>query len=129
VLARNHSIGCAASVCFEQSYGMIDGDSATVAELVAIISALANIPVKQNFAMTGSLNQFGDVQPVGGINEKIEGFYKTCELIGKGKEFNLMIPRQNVQNLMLHDDVRKAVDNKLLNIYPIGHISEAWELA
>ncbi len=130
ILAKERSIGCAASVCFEQSYGMIDGDSASVAELVAIISAMAKIPVDQSFAMTGSLNQFGDVQPIGGVNEKVEGFYRTCQILGKGKNqvYNIMVPYQNVDNLMLQEEVRDAVKAKKLNIYPIRHISEAFEI-
>jgi len=128
LLARQHSLGVSASVAFEQSYGMIDGDSATVAELVAILSAMSGIPVRQNCAITGSLNQFGEVQPVGGVNEKVEGFFKTCKLIGKGKKFFVLIPKQNRYNLMLHEETRKAVQSGLLEIYPIGHITEAFEL-
>lgn len=129
VLAKERTLGVAASVCFEQSYGLIDGDSATVAELISILSALAEIPVKQGFAMTGSLNQFGEVQPVGGINEKIEGYFKTAHIIGKSKgPYSVMIPYQNVPNLMLHRTIRKAVDKGLFKIYPIRHINEAFEL-
>src|SRR5690606_17764668 len=102
---------------------------ASVAELVAILSAMSEIPVKQNCAITGSLNQFGDVQPVGGVNEKIEGFYKTCRLIGKGDEFSLMLPHQNVPTLMLHKELREAIHSGYLRIYPICNIAEAFELA
>jgi lon-related putative ATP-dependent protease len=129
LLATTRSIGLTASVCFEQSYGMIDGDSATVAELVAIISAMAEIPVSQHFAMTGSLNQFGEVQPVGGINEKIEGFYRTCQILGKKGPYNVIIPHQNVANLMLHKEVREGVKKGQFKIYPARTISEAFELA
>jgi len=129
ILAKKHSMGVSASVCFEQSYGMIDGDSATAAELIAIVSALAGIPVKQNLAVTGSLNQFGDVQPVGGVNQKIEGFWKTVQILGKGKEYMLMLPYQNVPTLMLHTEVRKAVESGKLKIYPIHHFHEAFEIA
>jgi lon-related putative ATP-dependent protease len=133
VLAKSRSLGVAASVCFEQSYGLIDGDSATVAELVAILSALAEVPVRQNVAMTGSLNQFGDVQPVGGINEKIEGYFKTCEILGSAKSKKagniVLIPYQNVQNLMLHDDVQQAVEAGKFSIYPIKSINDAFEIA
>lgn len=134
VLAKSRALGVAASVCFEQSYGMIDGDSATVAELVAILSAMAEIPVRQNLAMTGSLNQFGDVQPVGGINEKIEGYYKTCEILGNLKSqkkggYNVLIPHQNVPNLMLHENVQKAVASGIFSIYPIKSINDAFEIA
>ncbi|MEZ4742263.1 MAG: ATP-binding protein [Bdellovibrionota bacterium] len=130
VLAKEHSLGFSASVCFEQSYGIIDGDSATIAELTAIISAIAGIPVFQNVAMTGSLNQFGDVQAVGGINEKAEGFYRACKLLGKNKkDYTLIIPFQNVQNFMLQKDVREAVKSGYLKIFPVRYFWEAFELA
>lgn len=128
LLAKGRKLGIAASVCFEQSYGLIDGDSATAAELVAIFSAIAEIPVFQNIAMTGSLNQFGDIQPVGGINEKIEGFYKTAKLIGNSKDYMCLIPHQNVPNLMLSKDAREAVESGKLKIFPIRSINDAFEL-
>lgn len=128
LLARETSLGFSASVCFEQSYGMIDGDSATVAELIVVLSSLGGIPVNQNFAVTGSLNQLGDVQPVGGINEKIEGFYKTCRLLGKGKKYGVLIPQQNTSNLMLHKEIRSAVSKGYLQIYPVRYFWEAFEL-
>lgn len=129
ILAHEKSLGVAASVCFEQSYGIIDGDSATVAELVSILSALSGIPVRQHLAMTGSLNQFGEVQPVGGINEKIEGYFKTCQLIGKGGPYDVLIPIQNVPNLMLHEDVRQSIEKGDFRIFPIKSINDAFELA
>lgn len=129
LLAKGRKLGVAASVCFEQSYGLIDGDSATVAELVAILSAIGEIPVNQNVAMTGSLNQFGDVQPVGGINEKVEGFYKAARLIGKADSYTCLVPHQNVPNLMLRKEAREAVESGALKIYPIRSINDAFELA
>jgi len=129
VLAKEHSLGIAASVCFEQSYGIIDGDSATVAELVAILSSLSEIPVHQHIAMTGSLNQFGDVQPIGGVNEKVEGFFKTAKLLGKGKCYDVLVPAQNIPNLMLHSEVREAIDARKFRIFPIRSINDAFELA
>ncbi len=129
ILAPKKSLGVAASICFEQSYGVIDGDSATVAELVAILSALSGIPIRQNIAMTGSLNQFGDVQPVGGINEKVEGYFRTCQLIGKGGSYDVLIPVQNVPNLMLKEEVRDAMENGTFKIFPIKSINDAFELA
>jgi predicted ATP-dependent protease len=128
VLAKQRKLGISCSVCFEQSYGMIDGDSASAAELIAILSALSEIPVRQNFAITGSVNQMGEIQSIGGVNEKIEGFLKICRLLGKSKEYGVVIPKQNVPNLMLHATVRDAVENGLLKIYPVGHIWEAFEL-
>jgi len=128
VLAKEHSMGISASVCFEQSYGMIDGDSASTAELIAIISSLAEIPIKQNFAITGSINQMGEIQSIGGVNEKLEGFYKTCRMIGKGKQFNVIIPIHNVDNLMLHREVVEAVKSGYFNILPCRYLWEAFEL-
>ncbi|MBP9706035.1 MAG: AAA family ATPase [Oligoflexales bacterium] len=128
LLARESSLGFSASVCFEQSYGIIDGDSATIAELIAVISSISGIPVKQNFAVTGSLNQLGDVQPVGGINEKIEGFLKTCKLLGENKSYGVVIPHQNVDNLMLHKFVRDAIGEGFLKIYPVAHFFQAFEI-
>jgi len=130
ILAKDQHLGFSASLCFEQSYGIIDGDSATTAELTAIISAVANIPVRQNVAMTGSLNQFGDVQPVGGINEKAEGFFKTCKMLGKKKkDYSLIVPHQNVSNLMLPEEIRTAVNSGYLRIFPVKYFWEAFELA
>ena len=130
LLARNHALGFSASVCFEQSYGIIDGDSATIAELISIVSAMAQIPVRQNFAVTGSLNQFGDVQAVGGINEKVEGFYKSCKILGKSRgEYTVVIPHQNVENLMLNEEVRRAVSAGHLRIIPVKFFWEAFEIA
>lgn len=129
ILSREQALGFSASICFEQSYGIIDGDSASIAELVAILSSLAEIPISQSFAITGSMNQFGDVQPVGGINEKVEGFYKVCKLLGAKKSHSIIIPHQNVPNLMLHRDVRDAVKNGTLSIYPVSHAWQAFELA
>ena len=129
VLAREKSLGVSASVCFEQSYGIIDGDSASCAELISIISALANIPVKQTFAITGSINQLGDIQPVGGINEKIEGFHKVCQLLGGSGQHGVIIPYQNVSNLMLHQSVQDDVKKGTFKIYPVRHVWEAFELA
>ena len=130
VLAKKRGLGFSASICFEQSYGMVDGDSASITELTAIISSMAEIPIYQNLAMTGSVDQFGFVQPVGGLNEKIEGVYKTCQLLGKkNKIFNILIPHQNVPSLMLHKDVREAIAKGYLNIIPVKTIAEVFELA
>lgn len=128
ILAQEHRLGLSASVCFEQSYGIIDGDSASVAELIAIISAMAGIPVKQNFAITGSINQMGEVQSIGGVNEKIEGFFKVCKTIGQGKSFGVIIPEQNIPNLMLHEELREAVKEGWFHIYGVAHIWQAFEL-
>ena len=94
---------------FEQSYGGIEGDSASVAELVALVSAIADIPVRQDMAVTGSLDQHGRVQAIGGVNEKIEGFFATCKANGLRKENGVLIPQANVSDLMLRQEVVDAV--------------------
>lgn len=131
VLARNYELGMSASVCFEQSYGMVDGDSATIAELSTIISSMSEIPLKQNFAVTGSLNQLGDVQAIGGVNEKLEGCCKVFKLLRKDAKsdcFNVIIPYQNVCNLMLHKDVREGIKDGWFKIYPVHYFWQAFEL-
>ena len=129
-LARKESLGVTASICFEQSYGIIDGDSATIAELVAVFSALARIPVRQNLALTGSLNQLGDVQPVGGINEKVEGFCKSARILDRdGGPWDVVIPEQNVPGLMLDQETREAVAAGELRIFPVTSFWQAFELA
>lgn len=128
VLAKTRRLGLAANICFEQSYGVIDGDSASAAELIAIISAMADIPIKQNMAITGSINQMGEIQTIGGVNEKVEGFMNVCETIGKGDSYGVVIPKQNVHNLMLQAYIRESISEGRLKIYPVSHIWEAFEL-
>lgn len=117
-----------ASLVFEQSYGGIEGDSASAAELCALLSALAGIPISQSLAITGSINQMGEVQPIGGVNEKIEGFFDTCKTAGLTGQQGVLIPRRNVRNLMLRRDVIEAVSKGRFRIYAIAHIDEAMEL-
>jgi lon-related putative ATP-dependent protease len=117
-----------ASLVFEQSYGGVEGDSASAAELCALLSALAGIPISQSLAMTGSVNQMGEVQPIGGVNEKIEGFFDTCKAAGLTGQQGVLIPRRNVRNLMLRGDVIEAVSKGQFRIYAIGHVDEAMEL-
>lgn len=117
-----------ASIAFEQSYGRIDGDSASVAEYCALISALIDLPINQGFAVTGSLNQQGKVQAIGGVNEKIEGFFEICKLRGLTGTQGCIIPAINKVNLVLKDDVLEAVDKRLFNIYAINHVDEAMEI-
>ncbi|MBK7105373.1 MAG: AAA family ATPase [Ignavibacteriae bacterium] len=117
-----------ASLVFEQGYGMIDGDSASVTEVCALLSSIAEIPIKQNFAITGSINQKGDIQPIGGVNEKIEGYFDVCKSRGLDKTHGVIIPLQNVKDLMLKDEIIDEVRNKNFSIYSIQTVDEAIEL-
>lgn len=126
--AQNKPLALSASICFEQSYDGVDGDSASSTELYALLSALAEVPVKQGLAVTGSINQKGEIQPVGGINEKIEGFFALCQLQGLTGEQGVIIPRQNVKNLMLAAEVVEAVKQGKFHIYAISHVDQGMEL-
>jgi lon-related putative ATP-dependent protease len=117
-----------ANLVFEQSYGMVDGDSASCAEIFALLSTLSGLPLRQSIAVTGSLNQKGDVQPIGDVNEKIEGFYDVCKQKGLHKGNGVIIPIQNVQELMLREDVIESVAKKEFHIYPISRIEEGIEI-
>jgi predicted ATP-dependent protease len=117
-----------ANLVFEQSYGMVDGDSASCAEIFALLSTLSGLPLRQSIAVTGSLNQKGDVQPIGDVNEKIEGFYDVCLQKGLHKGNGVIIPAQNVQELMLREDVIESVKKKEFHIYPIERIEEGIEI-
>lgn len=113
------------SVVFEQSYGGVDGDSASVAELCALLSSIADVPIRQNLAVTGSINQLGRVQAVGGINEKIEGFFAVCKKRGLDGSHGVVIPGDNIKHLMLTEDVVEAVHEKLFSVYAVRTIDEA----
>lgn len=117
-----------ASVCFEQLYSGVDGDSASSTELYAILSSLSNIPINQAIAVTGSVNQKGEIQAIGGVNEKIEGYFEICKLRGLTGEQGVMIPRENIQNLNLSDEVVEAVKNKKFHIYAVSTIDEGIEV-
>jgi lon-related putative ATP-dependent protease len=117
-----------ASLVLEQSYGGIEGDSASVAELCALLSALAEVPLSQSLAVTGSINQMGEVQPVGGINEKIEGFFDSCRAQGLTGRQGVIIPARNVDNLMLRRDVVAAVAKGKFHVHAVSHVDEAIEL-
>ena len=117
-----------ANLVFEQSYGTVDGDSASCAEIFALLSTLADLPIKQYLAVTGSLNQKGDVQPIGGVNEKIEGFFELCKKRGLTKKQGVVIPIQNVKELMLKEEVVEAVRKGEFHIYPISKVEEGIEL-
>jgi len=126
--ARNRPLPLSASLVFEQSYGGIEGDSASVAELAALISAIADVPVRQDLAVTGSLNQHGIVQAIGGVNEKIEGFYDICSARGLDGNQGVVIPSANAVHLMLREDVRDAVAAGKFQVYSANSIDEALEL-
>lgn len=125
---RNFPLTLSAHITMEQSYGHIDGDSATVAEYCALLSSIAQIPVKQKLAITGSMNQLGEVQAVGGVNEKIEGYFKLCELRGLTGQQGVIIPADNLKHLMLKQSVIDAVSNGQFRIYAVGHVYQAMEL-
>jgi len=126
--AQEAPLSLTASIAFEQSYGGVDGDSATCAEVVALLSSLAEIPVRQDIAITGSMNQKGVVQPIGGVNEKIEGFFKVCQAKGLTGEQGVIIPQRNLDNLMLDQEVIEAIDQGEFNLYSIENIDQALEI-
>ena len=118
----------AATLVFEQSYGGVDGDSASSAELYALLSALSDQPIRQSLAVTGSVNQWGEVQAIGGVNEKIEGFFDVCRARGLNEQQGVLIPRSNVQHLMLREDVVEAVRHGQFSVYPVANIDEGIEI-
>jgi lon-related putative ATP-dependent protease len=126
--AHDHPLSLSASLVFEQSYGGVDGDSASSTELYALLSALAEAPIKQSLAVTGSVNQHGEVQAIGGANEKIEGFFDVCAARGLSGEQGVLIPASNVIHLMLRQDVIDAVERGEFHIYPIATIDEGIEV-
>jgi len=123
--AREKSLSLSASLAFEQSYGEVEGDSASAAELVALLSAIAGVPVRQDLALTGSINQMGEVQPIGGVNEKIEGFFAVCKARGLTGDQGVVIPKINVKNLMLKKEVAQAVKDGKFRIYAVATVDEA----
>jgi len=126
--AGKKPISFSASITFEQLYEMIEGDSASCAELYVILSSLAGVPLKQNLAITGSMDQHGDVQPIGGVNEKIEGFFDLCKVRGLDGTHGVVIPQKNVHNLMLKKEVVDAVKDGKFSIYAISRVEEGIEL-
>src|SRR6056297_275159 len=126
--AEKRPLSLSASIVFEQSYSNIDGDSASSAELYALLSAIGKIPIKQSFSVTGSVNQHGKVQPIGGVNEKIEGFFDICKERGLTGEQGVLIPQANEKNLMLRKDVREAVDDDKFHIYSVETVDEGMEI-
>ncbi len=117
-----------ASLVFEQSYGGIEGDSASSAELYALLSAISELPIAQTFAVTGSVNQIGEVQAIGGVNEKIEGFFETCAARGLTGDQGVLIPRANIDHLMLRQPVVEAVEAGKFRVIPVATIAEGIEI-
>jgi lon-related putative ATP-dependent protease len=126
--AQDKPLSLSASICFEQSYSGVEGDSASSTELYAILSSLSDLPINQEIAVTGSVNQKGEVQPIGGVNQKIEGFFDICKAKGLTGKQGVLIPHQNVKNLMLREDVVKAVHENKFHIYEVKTINEGIEI-
>jgi len=126
--AQNKPFALSASLAFEQAYSGVDGDSASSTEVYAIISSLSKLPLRQDIAVTGSLNQHGEIQPIGGVNEKIEGFFDVCRAKKLTGHQGVMIPHQNVKNLMLKRDVIEAVRQGRFHIYPVKTIDQGIEI-
>jgi predicted ATP-dependent protease len=126
--AQDKPLSLAASICFEQSYTGIEGDSASSSEVYALLSALSNLPARQDIAITGSVNQQGVIQPIGGANQKIEGFYDVCRVLGFTGTQGVLIPIENVEDLMLRDDVIEAVAAGKFHLYPVAHVEQGIEI-
>jgi predicted ATP-dependent protease len=125
--AIKHPLSLTASLTFEQLYGGVEGDSATCAEVYALLSSISGIPLKQSLAITGSMNQHGEVQPIGGANEKIEGFFEVCKLQGLNGDHGVIIPGKNLIHLMLRSEVVNAVEDGKFRIYAIDNIEDGIE--
>jgi ATP-dependent Lon protease len=126
--AQSNPFSLSASIAFEQSYAGVDGDSASSTEVYAILSSLSKLPLRQDIAVTGSINQKGEIQPIGGVNEKIEGFFDVCRAKGLTGTQGVIIPLQNIQNLMLRRDVVEAVAQGRFHIYPVKSVDEGIEI-
>jgi ATP-dependent Lon protease len=126
--ARNKPLVMSASICFEQSYSGVDGDSASSTELYAILSAISKVPIDQGIAVTGSVNQYGQIQPIGGVNQKIEGFFEVCRSKGLTGRQGVIIPIQNVRELQLKPEVVEAVKKGKFHIYPVADVDEGIEI-
>ena len=128
MFAQDIPLCLTASICFEQLYNGVDGDSASSTELYGLLSSLSGIPINQAIAVTGSVNQKGQIQPIGGVNEKIEGFFQICKMRGLDGSHGVMIPVQNIDNLQLSDEIIEAVKNKQFHIYSVSTIEEGIEV-
>jgi predicted ATP-dependent protease len=121
-------LALSASLVFEQSYGPVEGDSASLAELCALLSALAGLPVRQDLALTGSVDQHGRVQAIGGVNAKVEGYFDVCSQRGLTGEQGVLVPKSNVQHLMLREEVVAAAREGRFRVFPVETVDEALEL-
>ena len=126
--AQDKPLSLAASICFEQSYSGVDGDSASSTEIYALVSALSGLPLRQDIAVTGSINQQGDIQAIGGVNEKIEGFFDVCRIKGLTGQQGVMIPQSNVEDLMLREEVLDAVASGKFHVWPVGKVEQGIEI-
>jgi ATP-dependent Lon protease len=126
--AQDKPLSLAASICFEQSYSGVDGDSASSTEIYALVSALSGLPLRQDIAVTGSINQQGDIQAIGGVNEKIEGFFDVCRIKGLTGTQGVMIPESNVEDLMLREDVLDAVAGEKFHVWPVAKVEQGIEI-
>jgi predicted ATP-dependent protease len=126
--AQDKPLSLAASICFEQSYSGVDGDSASSTEIYALASALSGLPLRQDIAVTGSINQQGDIQAIGGVNEKIEGFFDVCRIKGLSGTQGVMMPESNVEDLMLREDVLEAVAAGKFHVWPVGKVEQGIEI-
>ncbi len=126
--AQDKPLSLAASICFEQSYSGVDGDSASSTEIYALVSALSSLPLRQDIAVTGSINQQGDIQAIGGVNEKIEGFFDVCRIKGLSGTQGVMMPESNVEDLMLREDILDAVAAGKFHIWPVSKIEQGIEI-
>jgi len=126
--AQNKPLSLAASICFEQSYSGVDGDSASSTEVYALVSALSGLPLRQDIAVTGSMNQQGDIQAIGGVNEKIEGFFDVCRIKGLTGTQGVLMPESNVEDLMLREDILDAVASGKFHIWPVMNIEQGIEI-
>mgnify|MGYP002341824470 CR=1 FL=1 len=128
MFAQDIPLCLTASICFEQLYNGVDGDSASSTELYGLLSSLSGIPINQAIAVTGSVNQKGQIQPIGGVNEKIEGYFQICKMRGLTGEHGVMIPVQNIDNLQLSDEIVSAVKDGLFHVYAVSTIEEGIEV-
>lgn len=126
--AKKSPLSLTCQICFEQSYSYVDGDSASSAELYAIISSISEIPIDQSIAVTGSINQFGEIQPIGGVTYKVEGYYSVCKKKGLTGTQGVIIPYQNIKDLVLKEEILEAIKKDEFHIYPVGHVDEAIEI-